>query len=96
MPSRPWFRRQASATTSRRRGLRRGVLKMRHHMLRESAQAIKDFLLRHGLERIEQEVDTIDADRLPTFACTQHAVRIADRDSLGHAGLIAGTGDFAA
>src|SRR5260370_30967755 len=69
---------------------------MRPHFLREQAQAVEDFFLRHGLERIQQEVHAIDADRLPLLELADQAGGITYRDSLGRAGLVAGAGSLLA
>ena len=69
---------------------------MRHHMLGKGAQAVEHLLLRHGLDRVEQEVDAIDAHRFPSLAGPQHAFRIANRDTLRHPRRVTGSAGLTA
>src|SRR5713226_10757114 len=92
MPARPPSSRNAAsaAPSSRRGSLGAAVLEVWHHMLGEGAQAIEHHFLRHRLVCIEQEVNAVDADRLPLLAGAQHALGVADRDALGDARIVTG------
>src|SRR6185369_2354092 len=59
-------------------GVRR-VLERRHHFLREQPQGVEDLLLRHSLQRVQEEVDTVDAGGFPALEHFDDVLRIADR-----------------
>src|SRR5690242_21609125 len=63
--------------------------KLRHDFAREQTQAFKDLRLWNGLDRVQQEVDAVDANRFPALDRLYDAPRVTDGDALGNASRIA-------
>src|SRR5262245_39444911 len=64
--------------------------KLRHDLGREEAQAREDLLLRDRLHGVHDEVERVDADRLPSLDGLDDARGVADGDAVGDASRSAG------
>ena len=66
---------------------------LRHHFPREQPQALEHLLLRHRLDGVQQEVDAVDADRLPALHDLDDPRRVADAQPLRARGASPGLSD---
>src|SRR5258706_2299430 len=81
-----WWERRSTSPTRRegRNGAQRLlILEGGHDFAPEHAEALEHLLLRDLLVGVEDEVDEIDAGRLPLLQLTDHLFGIADGDALG-------------
>src|SRR5262245_56105545 len=69
---------------------------VRHDLAREQAEARQHLLLRDRLDGVHDEVERIDADRLPALDRLDDPRRVADGDAVGDAAWIAGVAGLGA
>src|SRR5215813_4816613 len=65
--------------------------KDRHDLAGKHPEALQDLLLRNDLGGVDDEIDAVDANRLPPFDGGDDLLRAADRDPLRNGSAVAGT-----
>src|SRR5262245_52423792 len=61
----------------------------RHDLARKQPEALQDLFLRNDLRGVDDEIDAVDADRLPPFDRGDDLLWGADRDPVGNGSAVA-------